>query len=53
MNDFVVKTASAEATTEVISRLSGYLNGLTNNGQNGWGYAYSNNQYQVEVTFPL
>ena len=46
MNDFVVKAASAEATTEVISRLSGYLNGLTNNGQNGWGYAYSNNEWQ-------
>ena len=50
MNDFVVKAASAEATTEVISRLSGYLNGLTNNGQNGWGYAYSNNQYQESMT---
>ncbi|MBQ8852284.1 MAG: ABC transporter permease [Oscillibacter sp.] len=46
MSDFVVKAASAEATTEVISRLSGYLNGLTNNGQNGWGYAYSNNEWQ-------
>ena len=49
MSDFVVKAASSEATTEVISRLSGYLNGLTNNGQNGWGYAYSNNQYQESM----
>ena len=49
MNDFVVKAASGEATNEVISRLSGYLNGLTNNGQNGWGYAYSNNQYQESM----
>jgi len=50
MSDFVVKAASAEATNEVISRLSGYLNGLTNNGMNGWGYAYSNNQYQESIT---
>ena len=49
MNDFVVKAASSRATTEVISRLSGYLNGLTNNGQNGWGYAYSNNEYQESM----
>ena len=49
MNDFVVKAASGEATNEVFSRLSGYLNGLTNNGQNGWGYAYSNNQYQESM----
>jgi putative ABC transport system permease protein len=49
MSEFVVKAASSKATTEVISRLSGYLNGLTNNGQNGWGYAYSNNEYQESM----
>ena len=49
MDSFVVKAASSEATTEVISRLSGFLTGLTNNGQNGWGYAYSNNQYQESM----
>ena len=46
INEFVVKAASSEATTEVISRLSGFLAGLTNNGENGWGYAYSENQWQ-------
>ena len=49
MSDFVVKAASSEATTEVISRLSGFLTGLTNNNMNGWGYAYSNNQYQESM----
>ena len=49
MSDFVVKAASSEATTEVISRLSGFLTGLTNNNQNGWGYAYSNNQWQQSM----
>ncbi len=46
INEFVVKAASSEATTEVISRLSGFLAGLTNNGENGWGSAYSENQWQ-------
>ena len=46
MSEFVVKASSSEATVEVISRLSGFLAGLTNNGQNGWGYAYSENQWQ-------
>ena len=46
MSEFVVKASSGEATVEVISRLSGFLAGLTNNGQNGWGYAYSENQWQ-------
>ena len=46
ISEFVVKASSSEATVEVISRLSGFLAGLTNNGQNGWGYAYSENQWQ-------
>ena len=46
INEFVVKAASGEATTEVISRLSGFLAGLTNNGQSGSGGAYSENQWQ-------
>ena len=46
INEFVVKAASGEATTEVISRLSGFLAGLTNNGQSGSGSAYSENQWQ-------
>ena len=46
MDSFVVKAASSEATTEVISRLSGYLSGLTANGEKGWGYASSNNEWQ-------
>ena len=46
INEFVVKAASGEATTEVISRLSGFLVGLTNNGQSGSGGAYSENQWQ-------
>jgi hypothetical protein len=31
MNEFVVKAASAQASVEVSSRLSGFLTGLTNN----------------------
>ena len=46
INEFVVKAASNDATTEVISRLSGFLAGLTNNGQSGSGGAYSENQWQ-------
>jgi len=48
-NDFVVKASSSEATVEVISRLSGFLNGLTNNGQSGSGGAYSENQWQESM----
>ena len=46
ISEFVVKASSGEATVEVISRLSGFLAGLTNNGETGWGYAYSENQWQ-------
>ena len=46
ISEFVVKASSGEATVEVISRLSGFLTGLTNNGESGWGYAYSENQWQ-------
>ena len=46
ISEFVVKAASSEATVEVISRLSGFLSGLTSNGEKGWGYAYSDNQWQ-------
>ena len=48
MSEFAVKAASSEATTEVISRLSGFIAGLTQNGNNGWGYAYSENQWQQQ-----
>ncbi len=46
MSQFVVKAASSKAAVEATSRISGFLTGLTNNGQNGWGYAQSNNQFQ-------
>nr|WP_325196647.1 ABC transporter permease [uncultured Oscillibacter sp.] len=46
MSEFVVKAASAEATTEAVSRINGFLAGLTSNGEKGWGNAYSNNQWQ-------
>ena len=46
MNDFVVKAASNDAAVEATSRISGFLSGLTNNGNSGWGYANSNNQWQ-------
>ena len=48
MSEFVVKAASGEATVEVISRLSGFLSGLTANGEKGWGSAYSENQWQED-----
>jgi len=48
MSEFVVKAASGEATVEVISRLSGFLAGLTANGEKGWGSAYSQNQWQED-----
>ena len=46
MSQFVVKAASNKAAVEATSRISGFLPGLTNNGQSGWGYAQSNNQWQ-------
>ena len=46
MSQFVVKAASNKAAVEATSRISGFLTGLTNNGQSGWGYAQSNNQWQ-------
>ena len=46
ISEFVVKASSGEATVEVISRLSGFLSGLTSNGEKGWGSAYSENQWQ-------
>ena len=49
ISDFVVKAASSEATTEAISRITGFLDGLTNNNEKGWGYAYSNNQWQDSI----
>ena len=46
MSQFVVKAASNKAAVEATSRISGFLTGLTSNGQSGWGYAQSNNQWQ-------
>ena len=46
ISDFVVKAASREATDEAITRLNGFLSGLTGNGERGWGNAYSDNQWQ-------
>ena len=46
MSQFVVKAASNKAAVEATSRISGFLTGLTNNGQSGWGYVQSNNQWQ-------
>ena len=45
MTEFVVKAASASATTEVISRLTGYLSGQVND-QNGYFSVYSDNEWQ-------
>ena len=45
MTEFVVKAASASATTEVISRLTGFLSGQVNS-QNGNFSVYSDNQWQ-------
>ena len=49
MSDFVVKAASSEAAVEATSRITGFLTGLTNNGQSGWGYANSSNQWTNAV----
>ena len=46
ISDFVVKAASRDATDEAISRINGFLSGLTGNGDRGWGNAYSDNQWQ-------
>ena len=45
MSDFVIKATSADATTEVISRVTGFLSGLITD-QNGWYSVYSDNQWQ-------
>ena len=49
MNEFVVKAASAQASVEVSSRLSGFLTGLTNNGKSGSGYVDNSNQWQQNI----
>ena len=49
ISDFVVKAASGEATTEASARINSFLNGLTANGEKGWGNAYSNNQWQASM----
>ena len=46
ISDFVVKAASRDATDEAITRINGFLAGLTGNGERGWGNAYSDNQWQ-------
>lgn len=45
MTEFVVKAASASATTEVISRLTGYL-ATRISDQNGYFSVYSDNEWQ-------
>jgi putative ABC transport system permease protein len=45
MTDFIVKASSSSATTEVISRLTGYLGGIITD-QNGYFSVYSDNEWQ-------
>ena len=45
MSDFIVKASGSDATTEVISRLTGYLSGLINS-QNGNYQVSSENEMQ-------
>lgn len=47
MDEFVIKASSAEATTEVISRVTGYLSGQVND-ENGYFNVYSNNEWQKD-----
>ena len=48
MTEFTVKASSADATTEVISRVTGYLGGLISN-QNGYFSVYSDNENQQSM----
>lgn len=45
MTEFLVKAASASATTEVISRITGFLSGQIGD-QNGYYSVYSDNEWQ-------
>lgn len=45
MDEFMIKASSADATTEVISRVTGYLSGQIND-ENGYFYVDSNNEWQ-------
>jgi putative ABC transport system permease protein len=45
MSEFVVKASSADATTEAISRITGFLSGLISD-QNGYYQVYSDNEWQ-------
>jgi putative ABC transport system permease protein len=45
IEQFTVKAASKEATTEVITKLDGFLSGLIDTKNNGYYYVYSANEY--------
>ncbi len=52
-SDCFVKVKDAKTLNSVMQRIQAYLDGLTQNGTYGWGYAYSEQQWQDESSSVL
>jgi len=50
IEEFSVKAKSSDAAVEATSRITAYLQGLTGNGERGYGYAQNNNEWQQSST---
>ncbi len=48
MSECVVKVRDSQSINKVISTLQAYIDSLTQNGERGWGYAYSEQQWMDE-----
>ena len=47
-SDCFVKVKDAQTLEPVMKRIQAYLDGVTQNGERGWGYAYSEQQWMDE-----
>jgi putative ABC transport system permease protein len=47
-SECVVKVKDSQSINKTISTLQAYISSLTEDGQRGWGYAYSEQQWQKE-----
>ena len=53
MNECAVKVKDSQSVTPVMTRIQAYIDSLTQDGNNGWGYAYSEQQWQNESSSVL
>lgn len=47
-NECAVKVKDSQTVSKVIARLQAYIDSITQNSSNGWGYAYSEQQWADE-----